>query len=238
MEHLNHLVCELPEDVRRKLIAKATHVRLKAGDVLQAQGEPESGCFFPESGLISLSRIQADGARVEAGLIGREGFVGSLAGDGVAFTEAKVELAGAAHRIDASALQALFVEEPAVLDVLARYQRYQLEEAQLNAACNASHGIEQRLAKWLLRCLDRVDTQRLPLTQEFVAEMLGVQRTTVTACLQKLGATGSIRTSRGVIEVRSRDRLKAHSCDCYVQAAERLPELGFPEAADESACAA
>lgn len=238
MEHLNHLVCELPEDVRRKLIAKSTHVRLKAGDTLQAQGEPEIGAFFPECGLISLTRIQPGGERVEAGLVGREGFIGSLAGEGAAFTEARVEMPGEAYRIDTSALQALIVEEPAILDVLTRYQRYQLEEARLNVGCNVSHSIEQRLAKWLLRCLDRVDTGKLPLTQEVVAEMLGVQRTTVTAALQRLVAKGAIRTARGMVEVRNRSRLEAQACDCYAQAAERLPELGFPDAADEGACAA
>lgn len=238
MEHLNHLLCELPDDVRRKLVAKAQPVRLKAGMTLQAQGEPEPYCYFPESGLVSLSRIQPAGERVEAGLVGREGCVGSVAGEGLAFTEAKVEMSGEAWRIESASLQALALAEPAVLDVMARYQRYQLEEAQLNAACNASHGIEHRLSKWLLRCLDRVDGTKLPLTQEFVAEMLGVQRTTVTACLRKLAETGAIRTSRGVIEVMSRSQLEAHACDCYSQATERLPELGFPVVADESACAA
>lgn len=238
MEHLNHLLCELPDAVRRKLVRRMKRVDLTAGDVLQPQGEPEACAYFPEAGLISLSRIQPDGERVEAGLVGREGFVGSLAGEGVAFTEAKVEMPGVAYSVDARVLQILMAEDADVRDVLARYQRYQLEEAQLNAACNASHSIDQRLSKWLLRCLDRVDGPQLSLTQEFVAEMLGVQRTSVTASLQRLSAKGAIRTGRGVIEVLDRQRLTGQSCECYGQAAERLPELGFPEVADESACAA
>lgn len=238
MEHLNHLLCELPDATRRKLTRRMTHVVLKAGETLQAQGEPEVCAYFPESGLISLSRIQPDGERVEAGLIGREGFIGSLAGDGVAFTEAKVEMPGEAHCIDVRVLQIFLDEDADVRDVLARYQRYQLEEAQLNAACNANHAIEQRLSKWLLRCLDRIDGTTLALTQEFVAEMLGVQRTSVTAALQRLVTKGVVRTGRGVIEVLDRDRLLPHACECYGQATERLPELGFPEVADESACAA
>lgn len=238
MEHLNHLLCELPDAVRRKLVQRMTVVTLTPGETLQAQGEPEADAYFPESGLISLTRIQPSGERVEAGLVGREGFIGSLAGDGVAFTEAKVEMPGEAWSVDVRVLQTFMAEDDHIRDVLARYQRYQLEEAQLNAACNASHTVDQRLSKWLLRCLDRVDGPRLSLTQEFVAEMLGVQRTSVTAALQKLVARGAIRTGRGVIEVLDRRRLLGQSCDCYSQAAERLPELGFPEAADESACAA
>jgi CRP-like cAMP-binding protein len=238
MQHLNHLLCELPEAMRRKLSRRALHLDLKAGKTLQAQGEPETHCFFVESGLVSLARIQDNGDRLEAGLVGREGMVGSLTGQGEAFTEARVEIPGHAVRVELSALQALMEADAEVRDVLTRYQRYQLEEAQLNAACNASHAIDERLAKWLLRCLDRVDGLELPLTQEFVAEMLGVQRTTVTASLQRLAARDVLRTRRGTIEVLCRKRLLAQSCECYGQAAERLPELGFPEAAEQSACAA
>jgi|KBSSwiStaDraftv2_1062776.scaffolds.fasta_scaffold14692_3 CRP-like cAMP-binding protein len=238
MEHLNHLLCALPEDVRRKLSRRTTLVTLNVGETLQAQGEPESHWYFVESGLVSLARIQDNGDRLEAGLVGREGMVGSLTGQGQAFTEATVEIAGRAVRIKASAMQALMGDDPDVREVLTRYQQFQLEEAQLNAACNASHTIDERLAKWLLRCLDRVDGLQLELTQEFVAEMLGVQRTTVTASLQRLAAKDVLRTGRGVIEVLCRKRLLAQSCECYGHAAERLPELGFPEVADESACAA
>jgi CRP-like cAMP-binding protein len=238
MEHLNHLLCELPDTSRRNLSRRMMRVSLSVGHTLQEQGGPEADVYFPESGLISLTRIQPGGERVEAGLIGREGFIGSVAGDSVAFTEAKVEMPGEAFCIDARVLQLFMDEDAEIRDVLARFQRYQLEEAQLNAACNASHSIDQRLSKWLLRCLDRVDGPLLALTQEFVAEMLGVQRTSVTASLQRLVAKGAIRTGRGVIEVLDRKRLNACSCECYAQAAERLPELGFPEAADDGACAA
>jgi len=238
MEHLNHLLCELPAAVRQKLDRRATPVTLTAGKTLQAQGEPETYCYFVESGLVSVARIQDNGDRPEAGLVGREGMVGSLTGAGPAFTEARVEISGHAVRIEAPVLQALMEADADVRDLLTRYLRYQLEEAQLNAACNASHAFDERLAKWLLRCLDRVDGLQLPLTQEFIAEMLGVQRTTVTASLQRFAGKGVLRTRRGLIEVLCRKRLLTQSCECYTQAAERLPELGFPEVDEQSACAA
>lgn len=238
MEYLNHLLCEFSEEARRGLGRSATIVPLAPGDILQAQGEPATRVYFVEAGLVSLVRIQENGDRLEAGLVGREGMVGAAASPGPAFTEATVEVAGHAVRIEAKALQSLIEADAQVRDVLTRYQLFQLEEAQLNAACNASHPMDERLAKWVLRCIDRVEGLQLSLTQERIAEMLGVQRTTVTASLQRLAAKGVVRTGRGLIEVLDRKRLEGESCECYAHAAKRLPELGFPEAAEESACAA
>jgi CRP-like cAMP-binding protein len=238
MAFSNHLLCELPLAVRREVARLGRRIKLPAGEILQAQGEPQVRCHFIEAGVVSVSRIQDDGARVEAALVGREGFVGSLVAETPAFTQAQVLIAVRAFCLETRTLQGLFAREPAVQDVLGRYQRFQLDEAQLNAACNSSHGVPERLAKWLLRCLDRVDAPEIALTQESLAEMLGVQRTTVTAVVQRLILDGAIRARRGLIEVIDRDRLSAIACECYEQATERLPELGLPEPSEESACAA
>lgn len=238
MEFSNHLLCELPPGLRREVAQLGQPVQMKAGDTLQAQGELQTRSYFIEAGVVSLSRLQAGGARVEAALIGREGFVGSLVGECAAFTEAKVLIAGRAISLPTQALQALFRREAAVQDVLGRYQRFQLDEAQLNAVCNSSHGVAERLAKWLILCLDRVDSPRIALTQEALSVMLGVQRTTVTTTLQRLTLEGAIKSRRGMIEVTNRARLQARACECYDHAVERLPELGLPEPWEESACAA
>jgi CRP-like cAMP-binding protein len=238
VEFQNHLLCQLSAEVRTDIAERGRHVRFRHGEIIQGQGERRRHCVFVESGLVALTRMLTDGSRVEAGLVGREGLIGSISAPAIAFTEAKAETAVEAISIESSVLHALASQDPVLRDVLARYHQYQLEEAQLNAVCNASHHIEARLAKWLLRCLDRVDTLTLKLTQELLAEMLGVQRTTVTAALQRLVAAGVLRTGRANIEVLDRARLEAASCECYAHAAERLPELGLPEATDRSVCPA
>lgn len=238
MEIRNHLLCEFPEDARQSLLRAASRHALTPGRVLQAQGDPERYCYFLESGLVSLSRLQKEGERLEAGLIGREGMVGSLEAPSRAFTEARVEVGGEALRIELAIVSATAATDVRIADVIARYRRFQLEEAQLNAACNATHAIEARLSKWLLRCLDRLDGPLLELRQDFVAEMLGVQRTTITAALGRMAERGAVKTGRGSIAVTNRSLLEARACECYELTVERLPELGFPTVADESACAA
>lgn len=238
MDFRNHLLCELSDFGRRELATRLRPVTLRHGEILQYQAEEQRYCFFIESGVVTRTRMLADGGQVEAGLVGREGMVGSLAGPSPAFTQAKVEIAGEALRIEAEMLRSLLPEISGLRDVLARYHQFQLEEAQLNAVCNVSHSIDERLAKWLLRCLDRIDEARLKVTQEFLAEMLGVQRTTVTAALQRLGAHGAVRTGRAAVEVVDRDGLEDLACECYEHAAARLPELGLPEASDRTECPA
>ena len=237
-EYGNHLLCELPGVLRAELVGRMQRVPLRPGETLHAQGEARRHAYFVESGVVILSRMLSDGARVEAGLVGREGVVGYTAGPAPAFVEARVEVAGEAMRMDVGVLQSILVREPALRDVLSRYHQYQLDEAQLNAVCNASHPIDERLAKWLLRCIDRVDGSQLRLTQELLAEMLSVQRTTVTGALQRLTARGLLKTGRGTIEVVRREGLENAACECYAHAADRLPELGLPEVTDRQECPA
>jgi CRP-like cAMP-binding protein len=234
----NHLLCDLSDEQRRVVAEQLTLVRLRSGDVLQAQGETTRHAYFLESGLVSLVRILADGSRVEASMVGREGLVGAGLRGLPAFTEAQVQIPGVAQRIDAELLQVLAARDAGLRDVLARYAEYLLDEARLNAVCNATHGMDQRLAKWLLRCLDRVDGEQIQITQEFVAEMLGVQRTSITASLQRLASLKLVRTGRGKVEILDAAGLKAMACECYRQIAKRLPELGLPEASDRSECPA
>ena len=234
----NHLLCELPGPARVRVAERLKPVRMRRGARLQGQGEEARTCYFLESGVVSLVRILSDGRRMDAGLVGREGMVGSIAGTSPAFIEATVELAGEALAIDAAALQAMLTESADLRDVLTRYQQYLLDEAQAQAACNASHIVDERLAKWLLRWLDRADGRRIPTTHDQLASALGVQRTTVTGALQRLTAAGALATRRGAIEILNRDALQNASCDCYEQVAERLPELGLIEPAARLECPA
>lgn len=234
----NHLLCELSDPTRRRLADCLVRIPLRLGDVLQSQGEATRFAYFPESGIVSLARILADGSRVEASMVGREGLVGVGAGALPAFIEAQVQTPGEALRVDAELLQLMAGQDAGLRDVLARYAGYLLDEARLNAVCNATHGMDQRLAKWLLRCRDRVDGDEIQITQEFIAEMLGVQRTSITGSLQRLSNLKMIRTGRGRVEIVDPKALKAIACECYEHLAERLPELGLPEASDRGECAA
>jgi CRP-like cAMP-binding protein len=238
MAFQNHLLCELPDEVRGILGRELKRTPLRPGEILQSQGEERPDCYFVEAGLVSVVRLLQDGTRAEAALIGREGLVGELGGVVTSFTEAEVQMGGVALCLPAERLHFLAARHEPLRDVLGRYMQYLLDEARMNAVCNARHSLEQRLAKWLLRCLDRVDGETLEVTQEFCAEMLGVQRTSVTGVLRNLSRQGIVQAGRGRIRVAREDRLKAIACECYEHLAERLPEVGFPEAAERSECPA
>jgi CRP-like cAMP-binding protein len=238
MAFQNHLLCELPDEIRSILGREVKRAPLRAGEVLQPQGQERPDCYFVEAGLVSVVRLLQDGTRAEAALIGREGLVGELTGVTTSFMEAEVQVGGEALCLPAERLHFLAARHEPLRDVLARYTQYLLDEARMNAVCNARHNLEQRLAKWLLSCVDRVDGATLDVTQEFCADMLGVQRTSVTGVLRKLSRQGIIQAGRGRIRVTREDRLKAVACECYEHLAERLPEVGFPEAAERSECPA
>lgn len=238
VRYQNHLICELTEEARQALGSHLKPAPLRAGEVLQAQGEDKRSAYFIESGVVSLARLMADGSRVEASLVGREGMVGSGVNGLPAFTEAEVQAPGMALCIESELLQLLAARHASLRDVLARYNEYLLDEARMNAVCNATHAVDQRLAKWLLRCLDRVDGDSLEVTQEFVADVLGVQRTSITASLQRLAGRGLVATTRGRVSILNAEGLKALSCECYEHIAERLPDVGLREASDRGECAA
>jgi CRP-like cAMP-binding protein len=233
----NHLLCELPLGIRAIVTAEMTELTLRPGDVLQRQGDPVLRCIFIETGVVAQFRLLDDGARVEASLVGREGLVGIGAG-ATAFTEAQVQAGGSGLAVDADRLRLLAARYPPLADVLTRYGAYLVDEARMNAVCNAAHAMEQRLAKWLLRFHDRSDGPSLVFTQEFASEMLGVQRTSLTAAMGRLADQGLLVTGRGGVRLRDLEGLRAVACECYRNVEERLPEMGLPEAAERGACPA
>jgi CRP-like cAMP-binding protein len=210
------LVAAAPED-RARLKPYLEPVTMLPGDVLFDAGAPVDYIFFPQSGVVSLLTPMRDGSFVECGTIGREGAAGLLTafGGGRALNRAIVQIAGRALRIKTSHFKKIFDTSDNLREIRNRYYEALLSQVLQTVACNTLHAVEERFCRWLLICRDRTGSDIVPLTQEALAEMLGVQRTTVTAAARSLQSRGLIRYRRGVIECVDADGLKEASCECY-----------------------
>jgi CRP-like cAMP-binding protein len=186
----------------------------------QSLHESEDGLaygYFPNTGLISLVIEINDGRSVEVGIVGREGFVGAPLAAGLECTpyRAVTQAPGATLRIKAEVLQVTLVDMPELRSRLIRYAVIQgMQVAQL-AACNRLHEIDQRLARWLLMCQDRLGDDLLPMTHEFFAEMLGTGRPTVSVAAAVLQRAGFIQYARGTVKIIDREGLETAACECY-----------------------
>lgn len=186
--------------------------------ILFDAGDEVRYVYFPCDGTtISLVALMQDGAIAETATVGREGAIGGIVSKGFlpAFARAVVQIAGPAVRIDVGRLNAAKKASETLDDLFNRYADCLLAQVLQSVACNALHSIEQRAARWLLSMQDRIGEDELPLTQEFLAEMLGVQRTYVTRVASALQTDGLIRYRRGRITVADRARLHQASCECY-----------------------
>lgn len=189
--------------------------------------------YFPHSGMISLFALTADGESVETAAIGYEGVVGGIAALGIrrAFVRAVVQVRASASRIAAPHLRKAVGESAQLRDLIVRHHEALLVQAQQTAACCALHGVEARLARWLLQTQDRTGSDTIPLIQESLAQVLGVQRTTINLVIRTLQQAGLIRYRRGQIEALDRAGLKAESCACYGIVRRHLDEILQPASA-------
>jgi CRP-like cAMP-binding protein len=202
------------EHIRPHLIPRL----LQRGQILFEPGQDVEITHFPCRGtMTSLLVISSDGREVEAASIGHEGAVGGIvsAGHKPAYARALVQVGGPAFSIETARLEETKAGSPAFHDLFARYADVLLAQMMQSVACNALHPVEMRCARWLLSTHDRVGLSPIPLTQETLAEMLGVQRTTVTAVIKTLQSRGLIRSVRGGVEVVDRRGLKEAACECY-----------------------
>lgn len=199
------------------LAADLKDVPLERGMVLQESGDPLRHVHFLHSGMISILAALPSGTTVETATVGYEGAVGATAGLGsrLAFGRAVVQLPGIASRIASGRFQAAVAQSGTLRELMLRYNEVMLAQTQQSAACNILHGVETRLCRWLLHTHDRLDGDIVPLTQEFLAEMLGVRRTTVTIVARLLQNAGMIRYRRGHIHILDRGALEEASCECY-----------------------
>lgn len=197
---------------------KLETVSLKAGEVLFEPGEDVDHICFPDRGTIaSLVLNLRDGASAETAMIGFEGAIGGIISEGEkpAFARGVVQIGGSALRLPTQALDKAKQRSPALRDHFARYADCLLAQVLQSVACNAIHDFDARLARWLLTIQDRVGGDELRVTQDFISQMLGVQRTYTTRIVGKLQKQGAIERSRGAITIINRRKLEHQACECY-----------------------
>jgi CRP-like cAMP-binding protein len=213
----NRLLAALPADAIASLGPDLKQVSFDQGAVLLDRGNAIEQVYFPQTGMVSLLVVSGAGAMVETSMVGREGAVGLHRGRGQrrSFTRAIVQVPGRFSAIAASAFEAASLGSASIRGMIASYTEMLLAEAQQIAACNAVHDAAARLCRCLLQSADRIDADQLPLTQDYLAHMLGVRRTTVTLLAQDLQKKGAMRYSRGKISIVDRDLLERGACDCY-----------------------
>ena len=214
----NRLLASLKPAERAMLEPLMTAVILNRGDVLFEPGEDVTHTHFPGPGVVaSLVVTMSDGRAVEVATIGREGAVGGIvsAGNKPAFARAVVQIGGTALRLDTLALETVKERSAVIRDLFSRYADTLLAQTMQSVACNALHPIDARLCRWLLTTHDRVDSDEIALTQEYLAEMLGVQRTTVSGVARLLQERGMIAYSRGRMVILDRPAIEQCACECY-----------------------
>ena len=214
----NRLLATLGPSDRALLESSAEMVLLDKGTILFGSGDEVAAAHFPAPGtMISLIVDLPDGRCIEVATIGKEGAVGGIVSCGKppAFARAEVQIPGAALRVEMKALEAAKARSSHVRDIFCRYADALLAQIMQSVACNAAHALEARLCRWLLTTQDRSGGDEIPLTQEYLAEMLGVQRTTVSGAARALQAQGLISYRRGSVQIKRRDLLEEKSCDCY-----------------------
>ncbi|MET3840644.1 Crp/Fnr family transcriptional regulator [Bradyrhizobium sp. OAE829] len=223
----NKLLAKLPRRDFDILAAHLTHVSMAQGEVLYQAGEEVDHIYFPSGGMVSLLAVMRDGKAIETATVGREGVVGAMAGLGLyrSLVRAVVQLPLPASRIPASAFRRVVAASDAVRDLCIRYNEVMLTQARITAACNALHPIEERFCRWLLQSSDRAASDTVTLTQELLAEMLGVRRTSVTDVARKMQDKGAITYARGVITILDRAQLERLSCECYATLIEQEATL-------------
>src|SRR5687767_491115 len=215
----NRLIAALPQRSRNTLLASCEHVDLRFATVLCAEGARIRYVYFPLDSVISLVTTLADGARLEVGIIGNEGMLGTsiLLGVNVSPQRAIVQGGGSALRMSAAAFRRHCEQNADLREVLNRYVHVLMEQLSQTAACTLYHPVESRLARWLLMTRQRVGDDRFNLTHEFLAYMLGVRRAGVTHAALSLNLRGLIDYRRGAITVLDPSGLQKASCACYVR---------------------
>jgi CRP-like cAMP-binding protein len=215
--HDNRLLAALPREDVERLLPQLTSVTLALGDVLYEPDRAMAYLYFPTTAVVSLIYTMADGTTAEMGLVGNEGVVGIalFMGGDTTPNQAIVQVAGEAFRLQAPVLRTEFARAGAVQLALLRYTQALITQISQTAVCNRLHAIEQRLCRWLLLTRDRVPSDEIQMTQEFIAHMLGVRREGVTLAARHLQEAGLIRYVRGHITILDRPGLEATACECY-----------------------
>jgi CRP-like cAMP-binding protein len=213
----NYILKALPDDEYNSLLPELEEVTLKVENVINHPYQPIPYVYFPNNSMISVVASTPDGQLSEAGVVGREGLlgIGVLLGAESTPHENVVQLPGTALRISTKSIREKFTHCPALHKVLLRFTHAHMMQLSQTALCNRLHDVKQRLARWILMAHDRSDSDILPLTQELLSVMLGVNRPSVSTVAVQLKDAGYIKYNRGLITVLDREGLEDFCCDCY-----------------------
>jgi len=213
----NRVLASLPREDFALLFPHLISVDLEKGRLIADPGDPITTIYFPIDTVVSIMTMMESGEAIESATIGREGGYGLQAAISPrqAQSRAIIQVPGRAFKASVSAVHDVWNKSAALRSLIERHSDALFAHAAQSVACNALHAVEARFCRWLLSCHDRIDLNTVNLTQEFLADMLGVQRTTVTAVARTLQAKGLIRYRRGVVDILDRNGLEASACECY-----------------------
>lgn len=213
----NHLLAMLPSEARERLIPHLELVDMPLGMVLYESGDTLRHVYFPTDSIVSLLYVMENGASAEISVVGNDGVIGvALFMGGESTTNrAIVQSAGSAYRVLGKRFKEEFNRHGEMLNLMLRYSQALITQMSQTAVCNRHHSIDQQLCRWLLLSLDRLSGNQLAMTQELIANMLGVRREGVTEAAGKLHRLGVIDYCRGLITVLDRDKLEHLCCECY-----------------------
>jgi CRP-like cAMP-binding protein len=223
----NHLLAALPASDYERLAPHLELISLKLGEVLYEPGVRLRYVYFPTTSIVSLLYVMEDGASAEIAIVGNEGILGIslFMGGETTPSRAVVQSAGYGYRLKAQLLKDEFQRFGPMLHLLLRYTQALITQMAQTAVCNRHHSVDQQLCRWLLLSLDRLASNELSMTQELIANMLGVRREGVTEAAGKLQEAGLISYRRGRITVLDRPGLEARSCECYEVVKKELDRL-------------
>jgi len=227
----NHLLAALPESESALILPELEPVPMPLGETVCEPGIPMRYVYFPTTSIVSLLYVMEDGASAEIAVVGNEGIVGVslFMGGETTTSRAVVQSAGHAHRLKGQLLKDAFFRAGPMQRLLLRYTQALLTQMAQTAVCNRHHSVDQQLCRWLLLSLDRLPSNELTMTQELIANMLGVRREGVTEAAGKLQRAGLIHYSRGKITVVDRPGVEARVCECYQVVKKEFDRL-LPEA--------
>ena len=213
----NKLLAALPPQDLQFLIPHFVTMKLAQGTILCEPGDDVADVYFPLSGAVSLLVVMRDGKAIETGTVGRVGIVGAMSGIAPCKWQVRAiaQLPMFAGKIASAELSKAVSSSKAIADLCLRSNEGLLTQARIGAACNAVHRLEARFCRWLLQTRDAAESDTIVLTHEFLAQILGVRRTSLTEVANKIQAAGAISYSRGVIKMTDLDALRAMACECY-----------------------
>jgi CRP-like cAMP-binding protein len=226
---INRVLLAMPDDEYELMRADLTHIDLPSHLSLHEPTQKIEFVYFPNRGMVSQVVVTKDGRTVEVGVVGKEGYVGAGLATGLSRSSVRevIQIAGDGFRMMGNALERILQSAPQLRTLLNRHTGLQGMQVAQTAACNRLHDIQQRLARWLLMTQDRVDSGALAITHDFIATMMGTDRSTVSLAASVMQNDGIIDYARGEVKILNRRKLERSACECYGVIQQLEDELGL-----------